>query len=301
MIRPGLVAGLVLSAMLFVAPGCPEPAPRVEGDAAGLLRRAVEAERTCVYAGYKRNIHGEEGEGRATRMKVSRTASGRTLLEWDGNGGPARRWVYSNRAAWMQDPDLLLRNYTAELDPSDGPAIAWRDTRRLTLRSTRPGRPSLELLLDKETSVVLREQMRDFEGKLWLTNVFDTIDYDAPPAADDESAAERLGDPRTADADVPPMPLQVTWTPEGFVRVGRSRTPRGATREDWTDGLAAFSVTLRTLEAGAEGHRDGELQRRACSGRASVSGTFGGVEVGVVGNLPVADLEAVVRSLAPAR
>jgi hypothetical protein len=301
MTRPGLAAGLTLAAALFSAPGCSEPPARVESDAEVLLRRAVEAERTCVYSGYKRTIHGEEGEGRATRMKVSRTSSGRTLLEWDGCGGPARRWVYSNRAAWMEDTDLLLRNYTATLDAADGPAIAWRDTRRLTLRSARPDRPSLELLVDKETWVVLREQIRDLEGRLWLTNVFDTIDYRSLPASGDESAAEPLGDERTTDARLPAMPLSVTWTPEGFQRAGRTRAQRGGTREDWTDGLAAFSVILLAGQAGSESGRDGELQRRTCSGRASVSGLFGGVEVTVVGNLPVSDLESVVRSLAPAR
>ncbi len=304
MIRTALAAGFLLLAALSGAPGCSRPPDRQADDAAALLRRAVEAERTCVYSGYKRTIHGREGEGRATRMKVSHTSAGRTLLEWDEGGGPARRWECSTRAPWMADTDLVLGNYSATLDAADGPVIAWRDTRRLTLRSARPGRPSLELLVDKETSIVLREEIRDFDGRVWLTNVFDTIEYRSPPNAPDappDGAAEQLADVREADADVPAMPLSVTSAPEGFRRVSRSRAPRDGVREDWTDGLAAFSVTLRPGEAGPSSGRDGELQRRTCSGRASVTGILGGVEVVVLGNLPVSDLEAVARSLAPAR
>jgi hypothetical protein len=299
-LRP-VAAGLVFAAAFFFAAGCSESPAGREDDAAALLRRAAEAERTCAYVGYKRTIHGREGEARATRMKVSHTAAGRTLLEWEEGSGPARRWECSTRAPWLADTDLLLANYSATLDPSDGPVIAWRDTRRLTLRPARPGRPSLELLVDKATSVVLREEIRDFEGRVWLTNVFDTIEYRSPTDSASDGAAEHLADVRAADADAPAMPLSVTSAPEGFRRVSRSRDSRDGVREDWTDGLAAFSVTLRPGPAGPASVREGELQRRTCSGRASVTGVLGGFEVVVLGNLPVSDLEAVARSLAPAR
>ena len=286
--------------MLCVAACSGDATPPAQPDAgAAALRAVVVAEKSLVYTGYKRTIHGEEGVGRATRMKVSRSAAGRTLLEWGDEGGqPARRWAYRSRFAWLDDPELLLRNYTVEVDPADGPAVAWRDTRHLTVRARRPGRPSLDLLVDKETSLVLREQIRDFDGKLWLTNVFDTIEYRAPdePAAGVPSA-EPLAD--SAAADKPePLPLRVTAAPDGFVRTGGGRSQCGGMREDWTDGLAAFSVIERRAEPAAGGAREGELQRRACSGRACVSGLLSGVEVTISGNLPAAELESVARGLA---
>jgi len=285
--------------LAFAAASCVPSSAPADADGAALLRKAIEAEKTLVYTGYKRTICGEEGEGRATRMKVSRTASGRTFLEWDG-GGAKRCWVYEKRAGWRDDPDLLLANYSVSIDANDAPAVAWRETRRLTVRAKRPGRPSLDLYVDRETSLVLREEIRDFEGRLWLTKVFDTIEFRAPdePAADAQT--ETLGDGRAETQTAAPLPLVVAAAPAGFVRVrGDGRRPSdGATREDWTDGLSAFSVFERTPGAPSTG--EGELRRSSCSGRASVSGVFAGVEVTVTGNLPVADLEAVVRGLRPA-
>jgi len=268
---------------------------------ADALRAVVAAEKSLVYTGYKRTIHGEEGVGRATRMKVSRSAAGRTLLEWgDESGQPARRWAYKSRFAWLDDPALLLRNYTVEVDPVDGPAVAWRDTRHLTIRARRPGRPSLDLLVDKETSLVLREQVRNSDGKLWLTNVFDTIDYRAPDEAADDRSAEPLAESAAADRSAQ-LPLRVTAPPDGFVRTGGVRSECGGLREDWTDGLAAFSVIERTAEPAAPGVTEGEVQRQVCPGRATFSGRFSGVNVTVAGNLPAAELEAVVRGLAVVR
>jgi len=291
-------------ALLAGVAACDGDAPQtVPADSgAEALRAVVAAEKSLVYTGYKRTIHGEEGVGRATRMKVSRSAAGRTLLEWGDEGGqPARRWAYKSRFAWLDDPALLLRNYTVEVDPADGPAVAWRDTRHLKIRSRRPGRPSLDLLVDKETSLVLREEMRDFDGKLWLTNVFDTIDYRAPDeTAAGEPPAEPLAESGSADRSAA-MPLRVTAPPDGFVRTGGVRSECGGVREDWTDGLAAFSVIERTAEPAAAGVTEGELQRRACSGRATVSGRFSGVDVTIAGNLPAAELETVVRGLAVVR
>jgi hypothetical protein len=290
------------AALVVVAAACRRDEPPAATDAgAAALRAVVAAEKSLVYTGYKRTIHGEEGDGRATRMKVSRSAAGRTLLEWGDEGGdPKRRFVYASRFAWLDDPDLLLRNYTVEVDPADGPPVAWRDTRHLTVRAKRPGRPSLDLLVDKETSLVLREQIRDFEGRLWLTNVFDTIEYRAPEEPAGGPPPEPLAGGAPA-ASPEPLPLRVTAAPEGFVRASPARSEDGVLREDWTDGLAAFSVIERRPGPSAPPAKEGELERRACSGRASVSGRFAGIDVTICGNLPAGELEAVARGLGAVR
>jgi hypothetical protein len=268
-------------------------------DGSALLRRALEAEKSLVYTGEKRTICGEEGEGRATRMKVSRTVAGKTFLEWDEGDGSTRRWVYESRAGWRDDPDLLFKNYVVSVDPADGPAVAWRETRHVSVRGRRPGRPSLDLYLDKERSIVLREEIRDFDGRLWLTKVFDTIEFREPDEPSASAHAEPLSDPRVGDASASSLPLAVVRPPDGFVRTGGpgGRDADGFLREDWTDGLAAFSVFERA--PGERPKAEGELTRRSCSGRASVSGVFAGVEVKVMGNLPAADLESVVREMSP--
>jgi hypothetical protein len=285
----------VAAAALLFVPACPASPPAAPET---VLARVIAAERSVPFTGYKRTIHGVEGEGRATRMKVTRDASGRTCLEWDPEGAEPRRWRYAERRGWAASPDLLLRNYTVALDPAPGPSVAWRDTAHLTIGSRTAGRPSLDLLVDAATWVVLREQFRDCDGKVWLTNVFDSIEYGAPQSQ--PAGAEALPDAPSARTETP-LPLAVNAPPAGFVSVGRSDVEGGGVREDWSDGLAAFSVVERPVSSGGEASPAGRIARRACSGRASVNGVFGDVEVSVYGTLPVAELEGVVRSLSPAR
>jgi hypothetical protein len=296
-VKAGLLATFALAvAALLVAPGCNESAPAPADDGAAVLQRVLTAERTVAFTGLKRTIQGVEGEGRATRMKVSRDETGRTCLEWDPEDAEPRRWRYAQRRGWAASPELLLRNYTVTRDPAPGPDVAWRDTARLTIKSRTAMRPSVDLLVDASTWVVLREEFRDCDGNVWLTNVFDSIEYGAPgslPASADMPEAA----PARTDT---PLPLAVTAVPAGFVSVGRSAVEGGGVREDWSDGLAAFSVVQRPLPKG-EAQPAGRIARRACSGRASVTGVFGDVEVTVYGTLPVAEIEAVVRSLGPAR
>lgn len=293
-------AALLVAAALLLCPACPASSPETPAATGGAaaLQRVIAAERSVAFTGYKSTIHGAEGEGRATRMKVSRDATGRTCLEWDREGAEPRRWCYDERRGWAASPELLLRNYTVTLDAAPGPSIAWRDTAHLTIRSETPGRPSLDLLVDAATWVVLREQFRDCDGKLWMTSVFDSIDYGPPEG--EVMAAEALPD-APAKRTEKPLPLAVTSPPAGFVCVGRSEVEDGGIREDWSDGLAAFSVVERPVPAAGENPPAGRIARRACSGRASVTGVFGGIEVTVNGTLPVAQVEGVVRSLGPAR
>jgi hypothetical protein len=296
---------VVLALLAIATTSCSEstPAAPPTSDGAEALHRVVRAEGTLVYTGYKRAIHGMEGEARATRMKVSRGPDGRTLVEWSPGEGPGRCWEYRHRDEWLKDPDLLLRNYAVAVDPADGPPVAWRDTRRLTIRGLRPGRPSVELLVDKETWLVLSEEIRDAAGRTWLTKVFDTIEYrvpDPPSAQAGEPIAAAQGETSSAA-----LALEATFVPPGFVLTGRDRAG-AAVREYWSDGLAAFSIVERPVDAESAGTpegpaREGELQRRSCTGRAAVSGVFGGIEVRVAGNLPTEDLEAVARGLAPSK
>lgn len=298
--RAALLATWALSlAVLLAAPACSESAPApANEDGTAVLQRVLDAERTVAFTGYKRTIQGVEGEGRATRMKVSRDETGRTCLEWDPEDAEPRRWRYAQRRGWAASPELLLRNHTVTLDPAPGPDVAWRDTAHLTIKSRTAGRPSVDLLVDASTWVVLREEFRDCDGNVWLTNVFDSIEYGTPETP--PTAAETLSDAAPARTDAP-LPLAVTAVPAGFVSVGRSEVEGGGVREDWSDGLAAFSVVQRPLSKQGEAQPAGRIARRACSGRASITGIFGDVEVTVYGTLPVAEIEAVVRSLGPAR
>src|SRR6185436_13065191 len=146
----------------------------------------------------------------------------------------------------------------------DGPAIAWRETRRIRIAPARPGRPSADLLVDKETSLVLRSEMRDFEGRVWLTTVFDSIEYGDPGELRPAAVTEPLRAPEARTATTA-LPLPAGEPLAGFVRVSSLPTPAGGLREDWSDGLAAYSIIERVVEPGEPASKPGELQRRACS------------------------------------
>ena len=60
---------VVAAALLFV-PACPASPPAAPGDGATVLARVIAAERSVPFSGYKRTIHGVEGEGRATMQTV---------------------------------------------------------------------------------------------------------------------------------------------------------------------------------------------------------------------------------------
>ncbi len=304
---------VLLGAVLSTVPACPEPgAPRApaaappaavaRSDAAGVdaLHRIAAAEKSVPFVGYKHATQGPEGESRSTRMRVARYADGRTMLEWRGGSDVTRRWSYKSRFAWLKDPDLLLRNYVVRLHDQESRPVAWRPTRRVTMTSPREGRPSLELLVDAETWLPLREVWRDAGGQVWLQSEFESIEYRAPEETPDVRAEALALPSASSAAEVPELPLAILSPPEGFVRLRRERTSRGALREEWTDGLAAFSVTEATLPADPS-RKEGEVQRRQCRGRTSVTGVFDGVEVTLLGTLSSAEMEKVIRSLSDTR
>jgi negative regulator of sigma E activity len=263
-----------------------------------LLDPILEAERSLAYSGYKTAVHGEQGAGRRTRMQVSRLEDGRMVLEWEQGGETGRRWVVRARHRWIDDPALLLANYDVEVVPGEADRdVAWRAVQQLELRPRHPGRPSMTLLVDAETRLVLAERLRDHDGVERFAWQFDTIDYEPVPLDGDE--AEIVAAPEHDEAD----PCECDWAvlapaelPAGFERVGCRKDADGALVEYFSDGLAAFAFRQRPAED-LGGPHDGELERRSCSGRSSVSGVIEGIEVLLLGNLPVDDLEAVAASL----
>ena len=262
-----------------------------------LLRGITEAERTRVFSGYKTAVYGADERGRRTRMHVARLADGRMVLEWEQGGETARRWVVRHRHRWIDEPSLLLENYDVVLSDEAEDDVAWRPVTRVELRPRRAGRPSMTLLVDAETQLVLGERLRGHDGVQRFSWRFDTIDYEPPTLDVDE--AEIVAAPDRIDAspdDCAWSVLTASKTPAGFRRVGCQRGDDDSLVEYWSDGLAAFVLRQRPATELSDA-RDGELERRECSGRASVTGTVAGVDVTLLGNVPVDELEAVAASL----
>ncbi len=307
-----LAAALGLASCGPSAAPAPEPPPASAAQAASdpvgpaTLERIVRAERELAYRGYKTAYHGADASGRRTRMRIVRRAGGPSIIEWDADGATQRRWIYRSRQRWIDEPALLLENYSVELAaeaPEAASRVAWRPARRIEIRPRRPGRPSMTLLVDAETWLVLGETLHDADGVTRFAWSFDTLEYGPDePTADAEDAehvepALRAGRPTPADAALPRL-LTLEAPPEGFRHVGWCVDPAGGVREYWSDGLAAFAVRQRTPPEGATAtDTDGRLARRECGGRVSLSGLVGGIDVELQGNLAPDELAAVAQAL----
>jgi len=307
-----------------------DPAPDSVADSP--LVRIAKAERETVFSGWKTATSGPEG-GRQTRMKVARLADGRTYMAWEQEGRQTMRWVYRSRHRWIDDPSLLAANYEV-VDVSDDEApIAWRPVRRLEVRSRHAVRPSMTLIVDRDTWLVLGEEIRDFKGVRQFAWHFDTIEFDPDEVPGEWPAAKSVvvnedgqtngsvgsGDPvasrasgsssapgseTAADVGSDSMTpsasraLHADALPDGFVLVDRKSAHDGGVAAYYSDGLAAFVIRQRSVPIGAEpAGREGELSRQACSGRSEVSAVFKGIEVSILGNLPLPELEAIAASL----
>ncbi len=300
-----------------------------------ILGNIVHAEATVEYAGWRTIVSGVRGESRETRVFVARYATGQTLLRWEGTGAagtaaasdggaPApsgRRWTFRSRFPWVRHSDLLLASYSVSLDTAPSDPVAWRPTRRVLVRPLRPldHRPSLDLLVDAETWLVLAETYLDAEGREVRSHAFESITFGTPsepmpsepaeplPCADGEGcdgpAAQR---PTTWD------PLEAIWLPAGFRKVGAERLAAGSWLESWSDGLAAVTVEQFPAPApGAAGHdptvalpppvldtpESPEVRRTRWGDGASLATRVGGVCVFVSGNVADEDLVAVLRGL----
>jgi len=269
------------------------------------LERIVRAETTLAYHGYRTITHGARGESRETRLRVASDGAGRTLLEWAGNdASETRRWTVDHRFAWVRRPELLLRNYHVRADSASSDPVAWRETRRVEIVGRRPGRPSLELMTDAETGLVLAEMNRDAAGREWRSARFESVEFGAPPPADTLPAPEAL----SADEALSPVPadwapLQVRGVPDGFERISSGVSSCGAWREDWSDGLAGFSVLqsrgVDSRRDPADEEREGDVRRRRWLGGASLTARRGGIDVTVYGSVADDELLVIVRGLAP--
>jgi hypothetical protein len=75
---------------------------------------------------------------------------------------------------WLKDRDLLLRNYRVEITNREE-IVADRSGVALEVRSRYPGRPSLRLVLDEATGLLLDFRLFDWKGKPAITSRFTSL------------------------------------------------------------------------------------------------------------------------------
>lgn len=154
-------------------------------------------------------------------------------------------------AAFCLDLDALLGNYRA----SEGGRGRYldRDVRTLLVEPRREGRPSLEIVFDRETSLPLRVKTVRHDGVVLREAVFHSIflgDRDVRrPFGPSPGEMGRNVAPEDADGEAGFPVWRPAYVPEGFrlVKCRVSRWMGPCVRLLYTDGVTAFEIWQRPV------------------------------------------------------
>jgi outer membrane lipoprotein-sorting protein len=227
-------------------------------DPARLLRAAQGADQRLSYTGVRVVQASDWDEDAERRVQVWHLAPNQTRTEYmspdKGNillECGAARWFYSSLRGgwrpvqWHPSPpylDLLFRNYRVRWQGSD--VVAGRRVVRLSIEPRHPGNPEKQVWIDPTCQMVLREEVRDYAGRVVASSRFEHFELVRELPAS-------LFEPPTAPAEhshpaAPPFSaLRPRYLPPGYQEVRQSGLRRGG-REGvfllYTDGLGALSL-----------------------------------------------------------
>jgi MucB/RseB N-terminal domain len=297
-----LSIGLVSLVLLAVLPGCggevadPPPGPAVER-----LSGMLEAERTLSYEAMK-ELHWISPRGDRWKFQfVQKYANGPSFVEGVGEpAGRSRRWMERfGRLYWLGDQKLLLENYRVR-EIGRG-SLVGRETVVLEIESKHAGRPSIELVLDAETNLLLGADFRNYEGKSTFCARCTSILFDPElpplPATKGLDVRKREGPGKPAPPALSFIPLEPKYLPEGFVKKSscRTRFSRGQ-KTIYTDGLSWIEVSVSKAPAGSP---ECVVRQFSRGNGTTMTMVVSGVAVRLVGRLSSDELLKVLRSLSP--
>ncbi len=288
--RPRRLPAFLLLPLLLVLNACAgEPDGGSPG--AGRLRRMLEAERTLAYQGTKEiEYFGERS--RFEWQFVDHDPDGPTWIETMGEPtGRHRRWrERAGRFSWLRDIDLLERNY--EVRERGRQEVMGRAATVLEVLARRPSRPSVELVVDDETGLLLGSEFRDHRGSPSFRSRFRTL-VPAPARTAGRASAEEPEPPVRAPDTSVALAYRPRHLPEGFEEVTTWRWGPGQ-QTIYSDGLSWFTLTQRPAAAEAE---ERVVRQKVVSTRVEMTVVLGRVEIVLVGWIPAEELLPVLQSL----
>jgi negative regulator of sigma E activity len=289
---------IVLLVVITVA-GC-EIRTSSAASAVDRLHRMLAAERSLEYEGMRDLVRFYGSRERRSYCFVQHYSNGPTIVESAGRSGGSRRWVERRgRLYWLADKNLLLRNYVVE--EKGRRTVSERNGLVLSITSRHEGRPSIEVVVDEETSLLLSSEFRNYLGETSFRSSFQTLLIDPGlPARSPKEGRERKGDvervQKSSRKALPVKMLEPRYLPEGFVRKASwksRRSPRINTI--YSDGLSWIQLSLSEAEAGSP---ERVVEQSRSGSRTTMKMVLSGVHIRLVGRLDPEELLEVLRSMA---
>jgi outer membrane lipoprotein-sorting protein len=311
---------LALGSWLLVGTG--EAAARP----AGFLRATLEADQRLSYTGIRVVRAWGGKEEKEQRVRVFHLAPNRTRIEYlspgpgnillESGGG---RWFYArDRDRWRSiewraprsHVGLLLRNYRVR-EEGEG-TVAGRRVIQLVIEPRHPGNPSKRVWIDPSYRITLKEEVRDYQGRLIAASAFEQFELvrDLPASLFEPPAAAVARAPVAADLPptaLPFAPLRPRYLPPGYREVRESALNRGPSQGvhlRYTDGLGTISLFQFRREPGAaparKFERDGERPSRRSGrsgGRPRLGRQIGDLHCRAMGDIDPDELRKLLDSL----
>ncbi len=295
----GSVTALVL--FLLTGAGCDEENMPAHS-AAAFLERMLEAEKTVSYEGMRDVVWNRESGERRSFFFIQHYAGGPTLVESTGRPGRrgrGRPWVLRNGMLyWLADKDLFLENHF--ITEMGRRTVSDREGIVFEISSRHAGRPSIEIVLDTETSILLAINSRDYLGRTRFRAEFRTllIEPELPersPSQGRQRLASDVEKWKQSSRDVPFAVLEPQFLPDGFVRKSCWKSRRSARINTmYSDGLGWIQISLSAADPESP---EKVVEQSRCGSRTTMKMVLNGVSVRLVGHLDPEILLKVLGSL----
>lgn len=293
--------------VLLTTPGCgmetSSAAPAVD-----ILHRMLAAEKSVEYEAMRRQVRFYESGERRSFFFVRHYRNGPTLVESMGRQGypewPGRSggWVERfGRLYWLADKELLLKNYI--VTEKGRRTISEREGIVLDVSSRHKGRPSIEVVVDAETNLLLAAEFRNYRGQAAFRSELQSLllDPDLPVREPTRGwkGQRRTGDVERVKGGAGEAPsftvLEPQFLPVGFVRKSSWKSRRSDRLNlMYSDGLTWIHLSLAKAEPGAT---ERVVEQTRCGSRTTMQMAVYGVSVRLVGRLDPAVLLKVLGSL----
>jgi len=291
-----------------------------------LLRQSYDAERKYSYLGRLEIELLQRPRTARAQLSVLHAAPDKTRMdvvspkEFEGyvviNTGDTRyiyspsskRWYGNTLGSPEEDVELALENYRVRVAGRD--KVANRPCRRLKVDPRHPGNPRKTVWVDDKTSIVLRKELRNAEGKVISRSRYSQIRIKEAGALADEAflPPEEVRSDVNWDTKSPPREFAVlkpTYIPRGyrFDKDIRVRIHRGAERAHlrYTDGLNTISVfeEISPDKSASKAKGDGSKTTAIASTLywSAVERHVGDLRVVIMGDIAVSELEKMAESI----